>query len=86
MVQVCTKQITIQPELDIGFNRELIRMTNDELSPNDEIRDGAEVTARFFVIRASTFLRHSPFACRAGAREGGCFVISDVSLVSIRVY
>src|SRR4029453_14903844 len=39
-------------------------MTNDELSPNDETRSGAQVTARSFVIHASTFLRHSTFLLR----------------------
>jgi len=32
-------------------------MTNDELNPNDESRNGAEITACFFVIRASTLSR-----------------------------
>src|SRR4029453_279455 len=39
-------------------------MTNDELSPNDETRSGAQVPARSFVIHASTFLRHSTFVLR----------------------
>ena len=35
-------------------------MTNDELSSNDETRKGSVIVSRF-VIRASTFLRHSTF-------------------------
>ncbi len=35
-------------------------MTNDELSPHDETRKGSVIVSRF-VIRASTFLRHSTF-------------------------
>jgi hypothetical protein len=39
------------------------RMTNDELNPNDETRKGSVIVSRF-VIRASTFLRHSTFELR----------------------
>jgi hypothetical protein len=39
-----------------------IRMTNDELSPNDEIRNGAEIVSHFcrsgFVILSSFVVRH----------------------------
>ena len=41
-----------------GINEE-IRMINDERNPNDEIRNGPEVMAHAFVIRALLFLRHS---------------------------
>jgi hypothetical protein len=39
-------------------------MTNDELSPNDEIRKRAEGLAKALVIRASSFLRHSALVIR----------------------
>jgi len=36
-------------------------MTNDELSPNGETRNGAEVTARFSAFVLRHFFRNSPF-------------------------
>ena len=39
------------------YHNDEIGMTNDELNPNDESRNGAEITACFFVIRASTLSR-----------------------------
>ncbi len=42
------------------------RMTNDELSSNDETRKVSVIVSRF-VVRASTFLRHSTFDIRASS-------------------
>jgi hypothetical protein len=40
------------------------RMSNDEGNPNDEPRTGRTPPAVFFVIRASTLIRHSSFGFR----------------------
>jgi hypothetical protein len=39
-------------------------MSNDELNPNVETRNGRGGRIAPFVIRASTFLRHSSFVLR----------------------
>jgi hypothetical protein len=39
-------------------------MTNDERSPNEEIRKDLATVACSLVIRASSFLRHSSFELR----------------------
>ena len=39
------------------------QMTNDELNPNDETKK-LNALVRPFVIRVSTFLRHSAFVLR----------------------
>jgi len=39
------------------------KMTNDELNPNDETKK-LNALVRPFVIRVSTFLRHSAFVLR----------------------
>jgi hypothetical protein len=52
-----------------------IRMTNDELNPNDQTQKGFVIMRAEFVIRASTFLRHSTFELRHSFHWfplGGC--------------
>jgi hypothetical protein len=46
-------------------------MTNDETNPNEEAQGIAATLASMFVIRASSFLRHSPATPKRG--EGGSF-------------
>ena len=58
------------------------RMTNDELNPNDETRKGSVIVSRF-VIRASTFLRHSTFELRHSFPLVGCDTIHSIHPASV---
>ena len=49
---------------EIQPHNDEIRMTNDETNPNDETQKSARHASQEFVIRASSFLRHSSFVLR----------------------